>query len=293
MRPFYLFGFIFSVIFACTSVCRAENLEISFVSDSGWVCHPAVQEGGVVGFLLENLDANTGPNSFDVAWYERHGDDFTMAFGWKNVDVLEAALKLVIELEQPKLFDFSSLRNGIANAFNDCGAVAQAGVAVLFGLAVDDPYQVIAPLLSPADMEMLVSFGAAGASTLSAKEVDLVEIDGEISSVASKELLGLSIRVEADIAGQDGFAVAVAWFCIPGTYCRSSSVIGQCLVSGFGNGSCSGCRYTCTVTTVEACAYISITCNVGPATTTTTTSTINKSCRGDASNCPPRPPPGC
>jgi len=272
----------------------AQSPTIEFTADAGWRCHPATQNGQVVGFLLEQVQAATAPNAITVAWYNRSGDDFIMTYGWKDTTALEAAYKITLDRGQVDLFEHSSLGYGVSEAIATCDVEIKVGVTVQSGLATDDPLQEIAATLTPDEMEFVVEIGANGAQTLSAKEVNFVEGDDGSATVASKELLGLAQRVEADIAGSDGLAVAMSWFCWPGTYCRSSSVTGPCsLVGGFGNGSCSGCKYSCTVTTITACAYISIDCTVGPTTTTTTTTTRNKSCPGDPTNCPASPPPGC
>jgi hypothetical protein len=267
---------------------------LEFTADAGWKCHPATQSGQEVGFIVEQVEVTTAPNPITVAWYERTGDDFAMTQGWQDASALEAALKVVVQRGQTDLFAHSTLGPDVAEAVATCEVEPVDGVAVESGLAANDPFQTIAPSLSPAEMEFIVEIGATGATTLSAKEVSYIETDDGQATIASKELHSLAQRIEADIAGTDGLALSIPWFCWPGTYCRSTSVTGPCnLIGGFGNGSCSDCKYSCTVTTFTTCAYISIDCTVGPATTTTTTTTRNKSCPGDPTNGPPTPPPGC
>lgn len=299
MRPRTLTALVVSVIAALGFVSRASAFEpqgpmVEFTADGGWRYHPATQNGTVVGFLAEQVAGNVAPNGFTVAWYERSGDAFTIATGWKDATVIEAGVKVATDRGQLDLFSNATIGADIWEAIRSCEVANKVGSAVQAGLALDDPYQPIAAMLPPEVMEFVVEIGAAGATALSAKEVDLVPSENGPVTAASKELLGLESRIEAEIAGGNGLALAFSWPCWPGTYCRSTSVTGPCnLVGGFGNGSCSGCKYTCTVTTFTTCAYISLNCTVGPATTTTTTTTKNKSCAGDPTNCPPTPPPGC
>lgn len=285
---------MFAMAMTFCGAASAQTTIVQFTSDSGWICHPAVDSGGVIGFLAEQTAKPTSSTQVTVAWYERSGGDFKMTRGWQGDAPVNAAVEMASQYGNMELFANASIGGAVRQAVNTCSATPAVGIEMSSGLAIDDPFQPIAESLSAEEMETLVELGSAGASLQSAKEVDKVWV-GEERTRASAEFGALTERAESDLKSLGGgMTLALSWFCWPGTYCASSQVTGPCrLVGGFGNNSCSGCKYSCTVTTITSCAYISLNCTVGPTTTTTATSTVNKSCPGDPNNCPSSPPPGC
>lgn len=282
------------VIAAAASVSADELVGISFAADEGWTYHPAVEDGLVVGYLAEHTGSSSAPHGLSVVWYERDGAFFSVTSGWVDTDTDMIAASLALAAGSPDLFDHSDLGMRASAIIDACEEAATLPLRVQNGLDATDPLAEVAILFEPQEMQAYVDAGAVGADVLSALEVGTIEVHGTFMSTSSARLNWLTEVIEADLAG-DGPAPATSWYpCFPGTKCRVTVLWGPCtLVGGFGNNSCSGCRYRCTTTTIRACAYIDAFCNVGPTTITTAPGAGTKSCSGDASDCPSTPPGNC
>jgi hypothetical protein len=155
---------VMMVMGAIPRASSAQGPMIEFRADDGWKCHPATTNGTVVGFLVEQVAGSVAPNGFNVVWYERAGDEFVMTIGWKDTAVLEAAVKVATTHGQADLFSNAAIGPDVLESIRSCDVVAADGVTVQSGLAVDDPLQPIAAQLPPDVMEVVVEFGAAGAT---------------------------------------------------------------------------------------------------------------------------------
>ncbi|MBX3315252.1 MAG: hypothetical protein KF902_00155 [Phycisphaeraceae bacterium] len=282
--------------FGTPSVACAEDplVRVTFAADNGWAFHPAVEGGSVVGYLAQSMNPQSVPNGLEVVWYARTTEGYILDRGWIGTDIDMIAASLALDMESPDLFAHSALADATAVLIGECGVEVIATLEIENGLEVGDPIGAVAHLLEPGEIQAYVESGAVGADILSALEIDTLVVNGVVTSQASIGLTSLTEAIEIDIAGGEPDNSILGSLCIPGTRCRSTTVVGPCtLVGGFGNGSCSGCKYTCATTTLQVCAYFDALCNVGPATTTTTTGTSSKSCAGNATNCPASPPPGC
>ncbi len=279
----------------CAEARAFEELPatVVFQAESGWTYHAAVQGGEVIGYLAEHTNPLAVPNGLSVVWYQRTGGSYAITSGWTGVASPLIAASIALELESPELFQHSEIGWYASNLIDACDVVAFESIPIENGLAVGDPLGGVAVLLEPAELQAYVEGGAVGADVLSAAEIDMVVVNGVEVSIATAQLGWLTEMLETELAGGDPQGI-LGSICIPGVRCRSVTVVGPCtLTGGFGNGSCSGCKYSCTATTIKVCAHFDLFCNVGPATTTTTTGTVSKTCPGNASACPPSPPPGC
>jgi hypothetical protein len=226
------------------------------------------------------------PNGYSVVWYHRLEDGNYEMMGWDG-DEKSLAEFLREEFDEPDLFPHSELAA-------DCEVQAQdQSTPMQHGLSIFDPFQAIAPYLSPEQMELLVASGAQGARVLSAQTLNTAGA-GDCDDVTVAFLENAVPMVEefmcGEVTSEPGCEAA---FCWPGTVefrwwgpITWNPHVYTCV-------NPPGCKYTGTRTeTVRTCQQRSdcslYNCTTAPGTTEEVSRICPMTGPGD---CAPAPPP--
>lgn len=274
-----------AALFARASMANTEedtSRTLEFIDVNGWSYYPATNEGLVVGFLSV-APSSVPETSLKYVWWPRNeGGSFDM----KAVEALSVHDAICEVQASDGLAQFlqHGLADTVAQPCEGCDSTSSSqSVGIMDtdnGLLLDDPFQIVAPVLTPEEIELAVTLGAAGAASLSQLDVSpsMTGVSGE--SLADDLLKWMAQTTEGFAAGDwdapGGFPEAPATLM---SNCSTVSVYSWTTATTCAGG---GCRYTGTRMDITCC-------QVGGTTTcTTTTAAAGRTCPG-ACTSPPRP----
>lgn len=241
----------------------ATEIRSSIADGTSWAYVPGVAGETVIGFLASRDPALAPPGSFTVVWLERVAPaQFTME-GWSDVAIEDAAAFVADRFADPDLFRYADF----ASSPMFFGGSTGGGLPpeeTSRGMAISDPWQSVAQLLTPDDIGFLVDNGfAVGAGELSRTSEMPAPCPDEYAALSS-ELAGLAVIFEEQTFGvvleASTLPAALTECCVAPQWCVKTYTWNDW---GAGVPIASGapsCQWTRSGTMHETCGFC---CGVG------------------------------